>query len=69
MNDAAESEKAFSGVIQGVIDACRLDQTLGGLVIAAYPPRLREFTHRTFGTKLCHYARVEVTLRAETTAP
>lgn len=67
VDDADASEKAFETVLQAVIDALREDHTLGGVVIVAMPPRVREFTHRTFATVLCHYTRIELDVHAEVT--
>lgn len=65
--DADASEKAFTTVVQAVLDTLRTDRTLGGVVIEAGPASVKEFGHRTFVNVLCHYARVELGLWAQVT--
>lgn len=65
LKDADESEKQFEAALQDVLAGLRADPTLGGdPVIEAQPPAVALFGHAQFASVLCHYARVEMAIRA-----
>jgi hypothetical protein len=66
LEDADASEKEFEVVLQAVLTALRSDPYLGlsDVVIEAAPPAVSVLGHAKFADVLCHYARVDMSIRA-----
>lgn len=58
VDDEKESEKQFQDLIDAIIAAFRLDNTLGGLVLIPQQPQLLSVGHEMFASVLCHACQI-----------
>ena len=64
VDDANDSENAFSMLVEGVIEALNRDQALGGSVgVRTHgTAQVRQYGAAMFGGRLCHYAEIAITV-------
>lgn len=62
VDDANDSEAAFSVLVEGVIEALHRDRTIGGTVHNHRMPQVRQYGAAMFGGRLCHYAEIAITV-------
>lgn len=58
LNDAQATEKQFQALLEALRSAFRGNHTLNGICLDAGPVSLDICEPRTFGTVLCHYAKL-----------
>lgn len=64
VDDANDSENAFSMLVEGVIEALNRDQALGGAVgVRTHgTAQVRQYGAAMFGGRLCHYAEIAISI-------